>query len=72
MMRLRTTMQLAQKNFFESGFGSQLTDTFNGLTDAIDSNQDAFKTLGAIAGNVIKGFTDAGYTVYNSFISLKR
>lgn len=71
MMRLRTTMQLAQKNFFESGFGSQLTDTFNGLTDAIDSNQDAFKTLGAIAGNVIKGFTDAGYTVYNSFILIE-
>lgn len=71
MMRLRTTMQLAQKNFFESGFGSQLTDTFNGLTDAIDSNQDAFKTLGAIAGNVIKGFTDAGDTVYNSFILIE-
>ncbi|HDX5343354.1 TPA: tape measure protein [Citrobacter sedlakii] len=71
MMRLRTTMQLAQKNFFDSGFGSQLTDTFNGLTDAIDSNQDAFKTLGAIAGNVIKGFTDAGYTVYNSFILIE-
>lgn len=71
MMRLRTTMQLAQKNFFESGFGSQLTDTFNGLTDAIDSNQDAFKTLGSIAGNVIKGFTDAGYTVYNSFILIE-
>lgn len=71
MMRLRTTMQLAQKNFFDSGFGSQLTDTFNGLTDAINSNQDAFKTLGAIAGKVIQGFTDAGDTVYNTFILIE-
>ncbi|ELO6878160.1 tape measure protein [Escherichia coli] len=71
MMRLRTTMQLAQKNFFDSGFGSQLTNTFNDLTDAIDNNQDAFKTLGAIAGNVIEGFTDAADTVYNSFILIE-
>lgn len=71
MMRLRTTLQLAQKNFFDSGFGSELTNTFNGLTDAIDNNQNAFKSLGEIAGNVMKGFSEAGYTVYNSFILIE-
>lgn len=35
------------------------------------SNQDAFKSLGAIAGNVIKGFSEAAYTVYDSFILIQ-
>lgn len=69
--RLKTSMQNSMNNAFLAGFGDELTETFNGLTTAINSNQDAFKTLGAIAGNVIKGFTDAGYTVYNSFILIE-
>lgn len=63
MMRLQTTMQLAQKNFFDAGFGKSLTDAFNGVTDAINSNQSAFSSLGEVSGKVIDGFMAAAYGV---------
>ncbi|ASQ16708.1 tape measure protein [Enterobacter cloacae] len=69
--RLKTSMQNSMNNAFLAGFGDELTETFNGLTSAINSNQDAFKTLGAVAGKITAGFTDAGYTVYNSFILIE-
>ena len=69
--RLKTSMQNSMNNAFLAGFGDELTETFNGLTSAINNNQDAFKTLGAVAGAVTAGFTEAGYTVYNSFILIE-
>lgn len=70
MMRLQITMQLAQKNFFDAGFGKSLTGAFNGITDAINSNQSAFSSLGEVSGKVIDGFMGAAYGVYNSFVMI--
>lgn len=69
--RLKTSMQNSMNNAFLAGFGDELTETFNGLTTAINSNQGAFKSLGTIAGKVVQGFTEAGYEVYNSFILIE-
>lgn len=68
--RLQTSMQLSQKNLFDAGFGKSLTDAFNGVTDAINSNQSAFSSLGEVSGKVIDGFMAATYGVYNASIDI--
>ena len=71
MMRLQTTMQIAQKNFFDAGFGASLTKTFDGLTTAINNNQGAIQTLGEIAGDVLDGFRDAAFGVVDAVVILR-
>ncbi|WMY75831.1 tape measure protein [Buttiauxella selenatireducens] len=68
--RLQTSMQLSQKNLFDAGFGKSLTDAFNGVTDAINSNQSAFSSLGEVSGKVIDGFMAVAGGVYNAFIDI--
>ncbi|GKK31270.1 tape measure protein [Klebsiella variicola] len=71
MMRLQTTMQIAQKNFFDAGFGASLTKTFDGMTTAINNNQGAIQTLGEIAGDVLDGFRDAAFGVVDAVVILR-
>lgn len=71
MMRLQTTLQIAQKDFFDAGFGASLTKTFDGLTTAINNNQGAIQTLGEIAGDVLDGFRDAAFGALDAVVILR-
>ncbi|WP_454778818.1 tape measure protein [Klebsiella michiganensis] len=71
VMRLQTTLQIAQKDFFDAGFGASLTKTFDGLTTAINNNQGAIQTLGEIAGDVLDGFRDAAFGALDAVVILR-
>lgn len=71
MMKLQTTMQIAQKDFFDAGFGASLTKTFDGMTTAINNNRGAIQTLGEIAGDVLDGFRDAAFGVVDAVVILR-
>ncbi|EKY5001817.1 tape measure protein [Citrobacter amalonaticus] len=71
MQRLKSTWQASVNAFYSSGFGSEMTQTFNLLTTILGDNKGAFETLGNVAGGVLDGITTAIETVYNSFVLLK-
>ncbi len=71
MQRLKSTWQASVNAFYSSGFGSEMTETFNSLTKILGDNKGAFEALGSVAGSVVDGFTTAAETVYNSFVMLE-
>lgn len=71
MQRLKSTWQASVNAFYSSGFGSEMTQTFNLLTAILNDNTGAFETFGSIAGGVLDGFNEGLITVHDMFITLE-
>lgn len=70
--RLQTAMQASMGAFFDGGFGSALTNTFDTMSAALNNNADTFKFWGNIAGNIIDGATDSFALLYDTIVLLTR
>ncbi|WP_115447801.1 tape measure protein [Escherichia coli] len=70
MQRLQQTWMNFQNQIFESGFGEALTDTFNNLAKALDSNGELARNIGQITKGFVEGFMWVFYQIYNIFIDI--
>lgn len=68
MQRMKTASQNAMNTMFQSGFGEELTRTFDNLTTAINGSEGAFGLLGRIAGESLGRLNSAIETVSNVII----
>lgn len=68
MQRLQQTWMNFQNKIFESGFGDELTKTFNTLADALDTNGELATNLGEFVAGFIQGFKDISLTVVDTLL----
>lgn len=68
MQRLQQTWMNFQNKIFESGFGDELTKTFNTLAAALDTNGELATNLGEFVAGFIQGFKDTALTVVDTLL----
>lgn len=68
MQRLQQTWMNFQNKIFESGFGDELTKTFNTLAAALDTNGELATNLGEFVAGFIQGFKDIALTVVDTLL----
>lgn len=68
MQRLQQTWMNFQNKIFESGFGDELTKTFNTLADVLDTNGELATNLGEFVAGFIQGFKDISLTVVDTLL----
>ncbi|EHP9877569.1 hypothetical protein KQM40_003747 [Escherichia coli] len=65
MQRLQQTWMNFQNKIFESGFGDELTKTFNDLSHMLDAKGPLAEKVGQFTSGFIKGFMDIAHTISN-------
>lgn len=70
MQRMKTASQNAMNSMFQSGFGEELTRSFDNLTMAINGSEGAFKLIGNIAGESLGRFNRSFTTLHDTFITI--
>lgn len=70
MQRMKTASQNAMNAMFMSGFGEELTRSFDNLTTAINGSEGAFRLIGNIAGESLGRFNRAFTTLHDTFVTI--
>lgn len=69
MERMRQSWMVFQNKIFESGFGEQMTETFNNIADLLSENGELAGNIGQFAKGIIEAFQEIFLTIHDVFLA---